>query len=311
MHCVLLHGDRGWELRRSIEVLGYYQSKREVVILKVLSVKASPDLKPSRRVLRMMHRGNVECFGVQCGPSASHPYETTTPSGESVWWSVYRKGFEDTEFHEKPGKLIRVKELSAWDTWYDEPRETNLWPESVTPSQDPFDPSRLIKPDTSTAPPAQYVPFTAWTLGPFKNNGEYLITLLLRFTGATYERLLGDGSRFSVDGPNRLLDAVEFSDLPSVAADELPSWQEQFTPFRSYLAANLGYDVILLNPPGADCVTVQASSGIMPGPFQPSADRARRFITAHRSFQLVLGYASQGAPSAATTPEGGVATGVE
>jgi hypothetical protein len=294
MHCILLRGDTScWELRRSVEVLAYHRKRREVSILAVISVNK---LRSDEKHLYMLHRGNVQCSMVRSGRAARHPDEVKR-GGDAIWWSVYKQEFEGaaSSISESGGVLTRIKERNSWDSFF--PAEgaaasksiTHLWPSSI-----PADP--VIKPlhGDDDSGRGFVAPFTEWELGPFTSAGEFLITVAMKFEGATYRRLLGDEGSFTVDGPRRVLDAIEYLDLVNLKSEERPKWEQRLQPYRSFLPAKYGYDVILLDPPcEADRIAVKGMSKIVDAPYQPERDGGRRFVSASPSFQLVLEYSAE------------------
>jgi len=287
MHCILFRGDPDvWELRRSVEVLAYHRERQEVSILAVASVQK---LKAGPKHLYMLHRGNVECSKVKSGRAARHPDEVNR-EGDTIWWSVYKKEFEVSaaSIVESGGILTRTKERTCLDSFVPAADEiikstTRLWPAEVSGNP-------VIAPCPRGDGPD--VPFTEWPLGPFDPTGEILITVGLTFSGATYRRLLGDDESFTIDGPQRVLDAIESIDLINLPPQSRSSWEKLLQPYKTFLPAKYGYDVILLSHPcKADNIEIKGLSRIIIAPYQPEPRGAGlRFVSGSANFQLVLGY---------------------
>jgi hypothetical protein len=273
---------------RSVEVLGFHHAEREVRILLGFYVEKKMEAG-AENYLRLMHRGNVECFVQPAWPLPLHPDEVKY--GSSVLRDIYAENFQEQE-HDN--HLLHVKTLTAWDARIPVAQPHPVVPWSPKIEGDPVkDWGWKLMPETPALPLEQYVPFTTWLLGPFDEPAPYLITCAIRIAHKTYDELVESKPQFTVDGPERLLSRIKYDDVFRLADQERAEWEGRLAPFeQSHLLLGDGYDVIILNPPLADSVErLNGSIGIVPAPRQPGRERGERFMTADQAFNMTLRYA--------------------
>jgi hypothetical protein len=285
MHCFAISAPNGrdtWELRRSIEVIGYHRYREEVQILFLLY----GENKCKDNCLRMMHRGNVECCWLPSWPLPRHPSEKPTSVEEtpSILGNLYGEAFELVD-----GGLFRVKTLLPWDSWETiKPRIVHPWrPSSGSPRMAGASEDMLISPEFPHPRLDEYVPFTSWRIGNFMEPGLFLMTFAMRFSGETYRRLVGRQTQFTVDGPQRVLTRTKYEVLNR---EDHKVWTKRLALFESEsVFSDKGYDIIVLNRSLADEVETFAPSGMVQAPRQP--ENGSRFITLSHEFTMWVRYA--------------------
>jgi hypothetical protein len=280
MHCVVLSSPTtsSWHIKRSVEVLAYHLDEKRVSILLLLLAQNHKEGEP----LTLLHRGNISCVAVPAWPLPLHENEEAD-SRAGVLAAIYADFFRET-----PEGLYKEKDLSAWDS------EIRLRPgtrESVWAS-DQSGPLPSVFGDTS---PCEWVPFTTWSVKPGRS-GWNLFAFRLSFEGETFSRLLPRERVFTVDGPDRLLERIEYEDFARLSENERALWCKR-------LHSTVGdskqkrlhcesYDLVLLGQPFADDVQVNSyhcSTGVYPAPIQPRGfPGTRRFLTNDPLFTLPL-----------------------
>jgi hypothetical protein len=294
MLCIVLnapYGTESWRMRRSVEVLGFHEQAREVHIQLGLYLENRYEQGPN--YLRMLHRGNVECFLQPAWPFPSHPDEAL--SGESVLRDLYAPIFED-----RGGTIMQVNTLTAWDSpvTYPTPQHAVAWGPQTGICVPGWGVPLVPEMNDSERASGRYYPFTSWSLGPFAEQTSYLITCSLRVSGATYDELVHSKPHFGVDGPERLLRRIRYDDLYRLPDDARGLWERELEPFeQSSITNGEGYDVIVLRSPLADSVErLRGSIGVAAAPKQPlrrdGQQVADRFITSDQAFSMTLRYAA-------------------
>jgi hypothetical protein len=305
MLCILLTGRDGadaWRMRRSVEVLAFHQESRKVEILFGLYVENKLPAG-ERNYLRMMHRGNVECFFVPAWPLPQHPAESRVhgPEVPGVLQQIYGDLFDEVN-----GQPRQTSTMTGWDGKVELPVSGQDRPVVWTPDEQACGEitefGRPLQSETPSPGFQVYTPFTTWELGPFTEPTSFLLTFVLLIQGATYDELVGGDREFTVDGPERLLSRIRYDDLYRVPDEDRSKWCDRLKPFeQSRLLMGEGYDVMILRPPYANAVeALSGGMGIGLGPRQPlwqGQPMAERFITSHQSFSMALRYAKVDEPA--------------
>jgi hypothetical protein len=299
MHCIVLGAPRGkdsWELRRSIELLGFHRENEEVRILFLLYGKNKLPIEEGENCLLMMHRGDVQCWWQPSWPLPLHWDEEDAGIEPdcSILMKLYGEAFELGSEH--PKHLSRVNRLSQWDSWEDvEPEVVHRWQPScgVTVGRN-VDEKIFVPPHFPVLSLDEDVPFTSWKIGNFTKPGLFLMTFALKFSGESYRRLVTQQSQFTIDGPERLLTRTKYEVLNREDRD---IWTEQLSLFeREPVLSERGYDVILLGSPLADRIETIAPSGMAQAPRQAESNGeplAKRFITLSHDFTMLAQYINQ------------------
>jgi hypothetical protein len=303
MHCIVLSAPLGrhtWELRRSIEVIGYHRKEEEVRILLLLYAENKLPIEEGENCLWMMHRGNLECCWKPSWPLPLHRDEedACVLPNSSILMRLYGEAFDEkrSEDSERQKHLFRVNRLSQWDSWEKVESEiVHRWqPSCGLPMAADRSGEIFMAPQFPVPTLEEDVPFTSWRIGNFTEPGLFLITFALRFSGETYKRLVSQQPQFTVDGPQRLLTRTKYEVLNR---EDREIWSEQLALFeREPVLPTRGYDVIVLNPPFADEIETFAPSGMAQAPRQPESSDAllgNRFITLNHEFTMLAQYANQ------------------
>jgi hypothetical protein len=287
MMCIALRGEQGneyWQGYRSVEILSYHPddnnpSKGRINIL--FSVFLQNLLECN--YLRILHPGNVSHKLIEAPDyfprHQDEPIDKPEISG--ILESVYNKAFSP-----KGDKLLHSNCLSAWDSWYPngEVEEVTIWPSGDTGHC-------KMKEVHAVDDKNKFVPFTEFRLGPFTKEGPVLLSFQMWFEGETYEKLVGNADVFTVDGPESLILRIKRDYISSMPAEDREKWENRIQKFDQVLSFGESYDVILMNPPYSSGITCVWKSGIVEGPYQPSDNVAKRYITAYPRFVLALKYA--------------------
>jgi hypothetical protein len=289
MHCIVmsspnntLKGNAGWHIHRSVEVLAYHQAAECV---KILFLVLAENLLDGPNVLRFLHRGNVQCRLIcPSYPLPRHPDEEYEPQQPGILESVYGKAFNVY------GACVREHALTPWEAWARKTRQ------SVTLFGGNELKNDILSPEFDVPEDDSYIPFCTWKLEDFKNKGLYLISFSLEFSGETYKRLVASDESFSVDGPQRLLSAIKYRDIPDYR-NEQRNWLDRLRAFEDEATAvcSDSYDVIILGSPLADEVNIcydRCCNGIhKAAQNQPAPDcHAVRYVTTDQFFTLPLSY---------------------
>jgi len=295
MHCVMMSSPKGnglrgsadWHVYRSVELLAYHKTEQRVRILLMILAESLADVP---NYLKLLHRGNVDCDLVTPSyPLPRHPDENNK-NNVGVLESVYGKAFKDC----KNCYVQEEKKLTPWDAWMSVAQRTVALYGGPNPKTAKLEPKNRVPSDGS------YVPFCTWELGPFVEKGLYLLAFSLEFHGQTYNHLVnGQDGTFSVDGPRRLLAAIQYRDLMNYPIDQ-DYWNCLLGDFNNPETAvkSESYDVILLGPPFADKVEVRAdrcTNGIHKAAKNQPHELCRhavRYVTTDQYFTLPLSYAS-------------------
>jgi len=294
MHCIVLSSPNGkgvWYISRSAEVLGYHRLERRARILFMLVAK---NLLPSGRpnTLGVLHRGNNRFTRAHAWPLPRHPDEKPEFSqAKGVLEQLYGEAFE---FDEQTQRVYRRQVLSPDDTWRLGKRtEVTLWEGEAREIPSP-------KPEGFEG----YVPFTSWTLGPFDGMGHYLIAFELEVSGESYDRLVEEHPFFTIDGPYRLLDEIEYGDLPRLAQCERGEWMRLLGPFKDEASRldSVSYDLVILGGGRADATVTSADKieveqdirpcGACEAPRQDPGLVSKRFLTFNPFFSIAVKYAA-------------------
>lgn len=285
MHCIVLSspsGDESWKIHRSVEVLSYHQREKCVRILIWLIAE---NLLEHDNSFKMLHRGNVVCKSVNAWPLPLHKDEKVCETGQGVLQKLYGKGFEESS-----GGVLWTKELTPFDSWCDQvtPLRVNI------PADLSVEVESMWTDSSIASHECEYRPFTVWNVGSLAARTINLVSFHLEFAGTTYEKLLGQDSSFTIDGPNRLLSRIMKYDLLSLNSKDRQAYAEHASDFlntETRLKAD-SYDVVILGTPISDGVKVQddeSRNGIYSAPHQVS-DNALRFLTTNQSFTVSLRY---------------------
>lgn len=297
MHSILIsspYGKKAWSLHRSTEIIGYHRHEKRVSIVVALLVMNK--LRRAENFLRFTHRGNVQCQLIPSWPLPRHPDEKPQLR-PSVLEMLYSPGFS-----EEADGVYRKLHRTPWDSWHAGADEVKIrvWPPgSAVDSTDSAESSsnrlRLLTPEADSD---IFVPISTWELGPFSRNGFHLIAFSLAFQGETYERLVGECSSFSVDGPRRLISQI-LQDKQAISDRSAPD--PSAIRINDFLDPSLrltatSYDIVILGPPwtSADKVEVcqdQCATGIYPAPQPLVCDGIQRFLARDQCFTLPFAYA--------------------
>jgi hypothetical protein len=277
MHCFVLSGPNGKDslsIRRSVEVLAYHPGEHRVSILLLLLAHSETD----DNAIRLLHRGAVECSVVPSWPLPIHPSEPKASTG--ILNELYKGLFAKDP---ASGQLLRVKDLTPWDTEVELPEPEPLWPTTE---------NRQLESDTAGLDgPA---PFTTWTVTGLKQ-GWNLLAFKLTIGQAAYDRRLTEGSSFTVDGPDRILARIEYGELASFTDSVRDQWRSAMSGFvdpETRLQCD-SHDIVLLEaPPAAPVARVPelCASGVYIAATR--ADGSVRYLTTDASFTLPLGFAT-------------------
>lgn len=296
MHCIVLSspgGKNAWYIRRSAEVLGYHRAERRANILFMLLAK-NCDSSGRPNTLAFLHRGNNSFKLVKPWPLPCHLDERPERSGgKGVLQRLYGKAFEEDA---QARRLYRQQVLAPGDTWY--PGKQTV----VTPWRGAAQETESPKPKGFDG----YVPFTCWTLGPFKSPGYYLIAFELEVAGESYDRLVEERPFFTIDGPYRLLDEIQYGDLPRVPQRERGQWTRLLGPFKDETKRldSASYDLVILGAgtkadsmhTSADRIVVEEDirpCSACEAPMQDHASISKRFLTFDPFFSIAVKYAAE------------------
>ena len=308
MHCIVLSsstGEANWRIHRSVEVLAYH---RQQELVRALVWLVAENLSNHDEYLRMLHRGNVVCKPDKAWPPPRHSDEPVEQSSPGALQALYGEGFDSSS----AGDIQWIKELTPWDSWL----EFATPPAICAPANlDATVESALADlPDSKPSVNGEYRPFTVWNVGPFPARQTSLVAFHLEFGGATYSKLVGTNSLFTIDGPRRLLSRIMNYDLLSVQdRTRRQAYQNQIGKFldpATRLSAD-GYDVVILRPAVSDGVEVlenECRNGIYAAPRQAPAI-AHRFLTTNQSFTITLRYSFDNKGEQPVTPERFTETG--
>jgi hypothetical protein len=279
MHCIVVSaplGDDTWRIRRSVEIIGYHQAERRARILIGMYLENRKCLG-TENYFDVLHRGPVHCTLSPAWPPPQHADERMAGVTTCLLRELYEEAFE-----EDSGRLFQVKALTAWDEWRKIDHTSVVSVGEATGVR-----CDEICPSTRTDTLCDYVPFTTWRLGPFRERCSYLVVLEMQFDGHTYDDLLGRGTEFTVDGPTRVLARIREEDFARLPPNELENWTNRLDAFeKGLLLQGEGYDVVILAPPLADELQLCRWSGVSPAPIQPS--NGRRFLTANEEFSIAF-----------------------
>jgi hypothetical protein len=245
-------------------------------------------LRPGKQnFLHIMHRGAVQLHLQKPWPLPRHPNEPG--GGPGILQSLYGSAFR---FDHKEGRIFRYRVLSPADTWRPDERVP------VTDWLGACQPEASAKPAHGDS----YVPFTTWELGPFETEGYHLIAFSLEFSGETYRKLVEHCEFFTIDGPQRLLDEIEYGDIATLPLGEQGEWMRRLDQYKTEATRldSQSYDIVVLGTGMADAVSTLtdriqierrlAIRGAGEAPLQPAEPSAKRFLTFNRFFSIALRY---------------------
>jgi hypothetical protein len=269
-------------------MIGYHRRDHQVRIQLLFHLDNTAP-SGTNNFLNVLHRGNVQFEVVPAWPFPSHPDEEAG-NETGVLNEIYGPMFSAA------GKdLFQIRTLTAWDDYQEvERRRVIQWPPKIDNHRSPRSYASYSVSDQDTFDRQQLLPFSTFTLGPFTEEGSYLIALRMNFSGKVYDQLTGDHSEFTVDGPIRLLSRIKYQDILKTPIAEQSAWRNRLKPFEDEaLLPGEGYDVVLLGPPSADHVVPLSTSGISLAPLQPKQlipGVVQRFVSANQRFTLTLRY---------------------
>jgi hypothetical protein len=286
MHCIVISSPSGtdsWRIHRSIEILAYRRREQRVTIL--FTLLAENRLPDRPNALRLLHRGKVTCRLIPPWPLPRHPFESKSAKG--ILEKVYGQAFQRSE-----NGLSRVRALTSRDSWNDiSPTPVFLGPED---KNNALTSQNVVPPEVEVLDSSGYIAFTTWQLEPFTQQGLYLLSFTLEFSGETYRKLVESEPTFTIDGPMRLLARIEYSDLDRSDKNTYEISRKHLADFKNprRIINCESYDVIILGPPLGDQVEIDEIAcpvGICSAPLQPNGN-AQRFLTDNQFFTLGLAY---------------------
>jgi uncharacterized protein YrzB (UPF0473 family) len=263
-----------------VEILGYHHQEREKRMLFFFSLE---NLK-ANNYLYVLHMGNTELEVEEPLLSLRHKDEDED-SEVSILESVYGEEFESVGTE---GQLRQKQQRTAWDS------SISIEDEEERMTFSPMVPDYKILYPIEDVAEERFIPFTAWCLGPFKEEGGVLVALRLTLRGDSYDKLVVDQPFFSVDGPELTLAKIRHSYIPfCLTEDKQEEAIKRLDSFGNYMNFRWGYDVIIVKPPKcrADEVIPLQKHSIVEAPIQPKPEGVGdRYITVNPWFKLALRY---------------------
>lgn len=278
-----------WEAHRTIEILAFHKEQQKVEILFLVYLSN----KKKNNFLQLLHPGNIRCELVSL--SAGLPWHqdelrnNERPENEehNILKSIYGQMFY---FDENNNKFHLNKILSPWDSFCD------LAPEDQTKNLFVLQDDLLMMSMESLYPlkdESEWVPFSAWEVGPFPNKGDFLIAFKATIQKKSYTEFVESDPFFIVDGPTQLQDRIKHLYIPSLERAEQKKWEGRFKLFEDYFHFDESYDIVILRKPHADIVfpDMDSSSMITAGSLQSHPENCyRRYVSANSNFILKLSY---------------------
>ena len=307
--CIILQEDasgfpegangRLWHGVRSVETLAFNRADKRVSILFLLLIEND---RPGS-YLRVLHPGSSRCELVEPWDGdviGTLPYhrdggEEEEDGRPSVLQQVYERMFH---YVPEEGKLYQVEALNPHESWYglEVKRRVKIWPQEDeclwTDAEKRQGGIQVVDgPDR----PDEFVPFTTWKLGPFKEAGLTLLSFSIAFDRRNYDVLVGDREYFSVDGPMRLRSKIKRDCIPLMPPETQKRWYKSLEFFNTWIAFQGNYDIMIRTTPEADgsyvevdecgsCMVVEAAEDRQPQP----GSCARRYVTIDEDFKLNL-----------------------